>query len=220
MIRIRPLSAFLGILIYLMGSGLHAGEWTIIPDKTVGALTRNTSEQELIKRFGKAHVKHDLVANYDFERSMVPGTVLFPEDPTKTAYIVWKDTIDWKSPSVITILNKGTEWKTNSGITIGTSLDTVEKLNQKPVAMVSFGVDYGGTSVHGSGGRLKELGLPEKNGRIRGQTLILLFAVDLKNISDEQQGRLFHGGVVLSTDPKIKEMKRQVYVEEMVINWE
>ena len=56
----------------------------------------------------------------------------------------------------IIIRSKGTQWKTIDGITIGTSLSNIVKMNEKEVTILGFEWDYAGTLVSWNNGKLEK----------------------------------------------------------------
>jgi len=154
-----------------------AEDWIIVPGLRAGPVTRTTSEKDLIRILGAKNVKR---ADIDAaEGSTEPGTIVFPDDPKKTAYLIWRDSDKRDAPQWLSIRNEGTLWKTDKGVTIGTSLKSLEELNGKPFTLTGFGWDYGGTIIGYHGGRLAQLELP-------GQTRSLI--VRLAPDSRLQQG--------------------------------
>jgi hypothetical protein len=149
---------------------IEAQNWTIVPGQSVGPITGNSSEADLIKGFGRQNVKRVQVDVGEGET--VPGTVIFPNDPRKRAYVLWRDTSARRQPESVRINSRNTLWKTNRGITIGTSLKTIEQLNGGAFVLTGFAWDYSGTVLHSNGGRLSELGV-EKGEEIEGRTLLL-----------------------------------------------
>jgi hypothetical protein len=84
------------------------------------------------------------------------GVVLFPDNPRRRVEIYWDKDFDPKRPSYIRIDGDSTgvsEWKTAEGITLGTSLAELEKLNGKPFEISGFGWDYGGFVTDWKGGK-------------------------------------------------------------------
>jgi len=143
-----------------------AKDWVIVPGNRVGPIKGQTSEKDLVRIFGQKNVRQADIEIGEGETE--PGTILFPDDQTKTAFVFWRDTTTRESPKTVSIRNKGTLWKTNKGITIETSLMAIEELNGKPFTLMGFDWDYGGTIVDCNGGRLIELG---SNGQAK--TLVL-----------------------------------------------
>ena len=137
--------------------------WLIVPGKKVGPITPKTSEADLIRIYGKANVQSkDIDVG---EGCTAPGTVIYPEDLTKSISIIWKDQKSKQFPNTITISGgKKSLWRTWRGITIGTTLKELEKINGKPFFILGPGGDYSGTVWSwGKGDLEKEF---ERNGRV------------------------------------------------------
>jgi len=132
------------------------GKWLIIPRVSVGKINANTSEANLIKIFGKQNVKS---ANIELgEGETAPGTILFPIVPEKKLEITWKNSTTRSKPRYVFIRGRHSIWKTKSGISLGTSLKQIEKINGKPFSLAGFGWDGKGTILDFDGGKLCALG--------------------------------------------------------------
>jgi hypothetical protein len=108
-----------------------------------GNINKETTEQDLINTYGKKNVQRAKIA--------VDGTVLFPG--TKDALTIeWK--ADFAQPERITITNVGTRWRTKEGISIGTTLKTVEQANKGPFKLTGFEWDYPGRTTSWEKGKL------------------------------------------------------------------
>ena len=129
-----------------------ATDWLIVPGERFGPIQANSAESDLVQLFGADNVQPS--ASIDVGEGMTePGTVIFPNDPSKTAVIFWTDSTR-AAPAVVRVRSVGTRWKTDKGITIGTSLRALQKINGRPFVISGFGWDYGGTVVDWRGGRL------------------------------------------------------------------
>ena len=137
--------------------------WLIVPGKKVGPITPKTSEADLIQVYGKANVQSkDIEVGEGFTE---PGTVIYPDDPSKTIQIIWKDQNRRQFPDSIRISSeKKSLWRTTQGISIGTTLKELEKINGKPFSLAGYGWDYGGTVLSWEKGRLENEF--ERNGRV------------------------------------------------------
>lgn len=122
-----------------------------VPGKSVGAISAYTSEEDLIRIYGKKNVSRSKI--YMGEGNFETGTLLYANSKNELQ-ITWKDTLGFKNPDNIYIIKPNTSWKTNSNISIGTSLKELEKINGKAFTMLGFGWDYGGTVVDWKGGNL------------------------------------------------------------------
>ena len=122
-----------------------------IPGTSVGAISATTSEFDLIRIYGKENVKR---INIEVgEGSFKKGTILFSNKPDELK-ILWKDTVNFLNPLHIYVKAKNTNWKTNTGITTGTSLKQLELINTKPFILQGFGWDYSGFVSNWNNGTL------------------------------------------------------------------
>lgn len=126
-----------------------SSEWVCVPGERVGPITYETSLADLKKLFGAENVSDGKF--YLGEGESEPATILFKGEKDQL-------TITWSEmhvhPATITIDGPGTRWRTESGITIGTPLDTLEEMNGAPIHFTGFEWDYAGAVVDWKGGRL------------------------------------------------------------------
>lgn len=128
-------------------------EWLIIPGVSVGKINANTSKPTLIKLFGKRNVKSANIKRGEGEST--PGTILFPNDPEKKLEIIWKNGETKSKPLYVLIRGRHRAiWKTKNGISLGTSLKEIERINGKPFTLAGFGWDGQGTIFDFNGGKL------------------------------------------------------------------
>ena len=133
-------------------------ERVIVPGERVGKITWNTDEAGLVALFGRENV---LATDIDTgEGDSEPGTVIFPGDDSQRLSILWEDHTHRLHPRSIEIYGTTSRWKTDKGITLGTSLKELERLNTMPFSLLGFGHDGSGTVFHCGQGLLKELGFP------------------------------------------------------------
>lgn len=131
-------------------------DWLIVPGARVGPIDKGASEAGLRRYFGGRNV---LTAEVELgEGERVWGTVVFADGPEKKLEIVWKDMAARTSPARVTITGERSDWHTEEGLTLGTSLAEVERLNGGPVTITGFGWDYSGTVTNAAGGKLGFLG--------------------------------------------------------------
>jgi hypothetical protein len=115
----------------------------------------NTSEATLRERFGLENVTRGSVTDPNgAEGDRTEGTILFANDADASLEIAWKDTVGRRQPALIRRLATQGRWRTSSGITLGTDLKTVEKLNGRPFRLAGLAFDAQGTVVSWGGGRL------------------------------------------------------------------
>jgi len=178
----------------------------IVPGRNVGPLRPGTSETELRKLFGAAQVKSDKV--YIGEGFVCEGAVLFPNDTRRTADIVWIDVMHRARPLHVMISSKKTLWRTSEGVTLGTSLKELERLNGRPFKFLGFGWDYSGTVVSWEGGKLETF----KSAQEHGYRLILRLSPDPSaETTTSESDRISGDRELLSSDPLIQRLNPKVY---------
>ena len=155
-------------------SGLLQNDWEIVPGGRVGPITAHTSIQDLRNAFGAENVEGAEI--HIGEGDYVPGTIVYPHEPEKRLEILWK--VHEQVPAEIRMDGDRSLWKTKQGLTLGSSLKDIERLNEKPFWFAGYdpGWDYGGTIFDCNGGALKELGCrdpaePDKG--VQGRKLLL-----------------------------------------------
>lgn len=116
--------------------------YTIVPGVKFGDITARTSEADLKRIYGEKNVESGEVGLGEGET--LPGTILFPNDPNKTVAIAWKNEKTRKSPDFIQFAGDKSFWKISNGVTLGTSLKTLEQLNGKGFVLYGFQWDYSG----------------------------------------------------------------------------
>lgn len=202
------------LVVWAAAFPVKAQNWQIVPGRSVGPIQKNTSEKDLVEIFGRQNVKQ---AEIDVgEGETRPGTILFPDDPQKKIFILWRDPAARQGPESVSIRGKKTLWKTDRGITIGTPLKTVEKLNGRAFVMTGFGWDYSGTVLHSNGGRLGELGI-ESGDDIKDRTLLLRLAPAGALEGTPDYKAVLGDGKFSSDNPAMKKLNPRVY--EMIVEF-
>ena len=130
----------------------ESSSWTIRPETDAGPITRQTDESALIHVFGSANVKRERIQIGEGET--VSGNVLFPADSARHLEIIWSDTVGRRFPQRLVLRGDSTRWSVAQGITLGTTLEELEKLNGRPFTLAGFGWDYAGVITDWRGGRL------------------------------------------------------------------
>ncbi len=148
--------------------------YEIVPGVKVGAITAKVSESDLKKIYGSQNVKSDEIGLG--EGDSAPGTVIFQNDPTRKLEIVWKNEKMKKFPKFIQLWGEKSLWKTKQGISLGTDLKTLERLNGKPFVLAGFEWDEAGGVTSWKGGKLakQKLGLrlnPAENSKVPQKVL-------------------------------------------------
>ena len=118
-----------------------------------GALSAATTEHWLRQRFGDANVRVADVPGGEGETSR--GIVLFPDDPTRRAYLYFQDAENLRGLSLFRVIDEDSRWRLEDGIGIGTPLSKLVAMNGKPLGFSGFDWDYGGAIGDWNGGRLQ-----------------------------------------------------------------
>ncbi|WP_344929534.1 hypothetical protein [Aquimarina addita] len=142
-------------ILFLIAIGSYAQEnYNTAAILNIEDITKNTTKEELIKRYGINNIKNDKIC---IEEDMYEiGTKLFC-DSTDELLIIWKDTVSFSKPKHIFIRKQQTNWRLNNNITTGVDLKTLEKLNQSPFCIVGFGWGFSGTVIDWNGGVLEKV---------------------------------------------------------------
>jgi hypothetical protein len=115
----------------------------------------NATGASLERRFGAANVVQQNIPGGEGEEA--PGTVLFPNDPSRRVEIFWNDTSSRISPASITISGtqgQRSQWTGPHNLTLGESMADVEHANGGAFTLYGFEWDYGGTVTDWRGGAL------------------------------------------------------------------
>lgn len=132
-----------------------SSDWTFEPGVAFGPLNANASEQDLIAAYGSEAVQPEAVSLGEGETE--PGSLVFGDDPLRRFEVAWNDTLQRRSPSFVLLMGDTTLWRSKRGITLGVSLDSLERLNGKPFGMAGYGWDYGGAVMSWKDGALADL---------------------------------------------------------------
>jgi hypothetical protein len=163
-----------------------AADWVIVPGERVGPIDAGASEARLVELFGAANVKR---VSFEVEPGeAVPATTVFADDSTRRAIVLWRDPETRIAPETVLIRGERSVWRTDKGITLGTPLATLRRLNGKALNLTGFGSDLGGTVLDCNGGSLTEFGQDGPQG-IVGRTLVVRVEPDpaLRDTSAYQQ---------------------------------
>lgn len=125
--------------------------WKIAPNR-FGLVSPETSEADVRRNLGDSLVARIRVELGEGETS--PGTVLFQGDSTRRAEIIWRDTLRHRNPHRVVLRGISTRWQTGRGISLGTTLQDLERLNGGPFTLAGFGWDYAGVITEWNGGAL------------------------------------------------------------------
>lgn len=117
------------------------------------SLLKFDSESELKEVFGD-NIKRS-IGYHPEGMGEYANTLLYPETDNQVEFVWLDDSISFSRLACINIAGQMTAWKTTEGITLGTNLKELEKINQRPFTFYGFGWDYSGM-VNWEEGRLDE----------------------------------------------------------------
>jgi len=183
----------------------------IVPGVKAGAITPEMTETELRVLFGEENVQP---SDVDVgEGRTEHGTVIYPDEPARKMEILWKDAEEKRFPKRLIWTGDRTEWKTAEGISLGTTLKELERVNGKPFSFFGFGWDYGGTIRSWQGGKLKEQFY--RHGRI---ILRLEGPQDDQAVTQEEEGSIRGNRELTSENPIVRKFNPKIY--QMIMEFE
>lgn len=180
----RKLSLLFVLLWTWSGAALAdpKADWTLVPGVRAGAITSRVTEEQLIKRFGKDQVgREEYRVAPDGEPQTV--TVLWPKDEMHKLRIAWTEDKPFTKLDLIIVEGAKSAWSLPEGISLGTTLARLEKLNGKPFKINGFGWDYGGGCDFSGGALEKKLASRRGNGR----AALILGDGDRVKLTDAEQ---------------------------------
>jgi hypothetical protein len=206
-LRRKPLLAAmtlitLGAAFLLPGSHSEVPDtnWAIDLDGKIGKINSKISEADLLKMYGPKNVTHGTLDVGEGET--MPATIIFASLPQQRLEIAWRDEPGRKFPTRIQIGGKKSLWHTTQGITLGTSLKILEKLNDKPFLLAGFSWDYSGTVTSWNQGHLEQ-GL--KN------VVLRLAPPEESEASSKDEESVLGDGNFSSADPSMQKINPVVY---------
>lgn len=89
-----------------------------------GDYAQGTTVADLEARFGKANVRR--------ETTPEPRLVLFPDDPSRRAYVTFHEQETFEELASIQVTDPGSRWRGKHGVQIGMTIAKLQALNRKP----------------------------------------------------------------------------------------
>ncbi len=200
-----------GCMVLPSGEAEPEDLWEIVPGERVGRIGGSTSEQDLSALFGAGNVRRaDIELGEGFQ---VPGTLVYPEDSTKRLEIVWRDD-DRQGPAEIRLTGEESRWRTSDGLSLGSSLQEIERVNGGPFRLAGFGWDYSGTILDCNDGKLRSLGwvdpsAPSKG--ILGRRMLLRLDAGPESFQSTEYQNLLGDHSFLSDHPDMQALNPRVY---------
>lgn len=140
---------FKGMLIEDENKAKAMNDFLIVPGERVGQIKLLSGQEDAEKIFGKEFVTE--------------GDIYISEGITKKGFYLFKNSPlelqcpldDNKKIFGIYVRQPGGNWATKEGVKMGTSLDELAKLNEKPIKFNGFGWDFGGLVYDFNNGKLE-----------------------------------------------------------------
>ena len=126
----------------------------LVPGQSVGPITKDSTEASLKAAFGAGNVKKETL--YVGDGQELPGLAIFANDPEKRIEVIWSETEPNKI-AFVQIQGARSLWQTKDSVSLGTSLQELEKLNGRAFTMFGLGWDFGGSVTDWKGGALDGL---------------------------------------------------------------
>jgi hypothetical protein len=146
-----PFPCFLAFALLANLSALaQQNDWLIIPGKRLGPITPNSTRTDLVRFFGPANVVNKAV---DTGEGPEDATVVLPGDSSQSLAIFW-----WGDRMAIEICyersTRPCKWHPQNGVSLGTTLATLETLNGAAFEILGWGTDQGCPVTSWRGGKL------------------------------------------------------------------
>ena len=175
-------------------------QWLAIPNKSVGKITPNMTEADIIEVYGQEQVTRDSL--HVGEGFYIQSTVVFPNIPNELR-IAWAEGQLFEKIVRIIIKKEKTQWHTPEGLTIGSSLQKVIDLNDTHFNFWGFDWDYAGSVSSWEGGNFDGKGLGVRLG----------YQIAPNNLDEKAIQMVIGDKEVSSSEPVLKEM--QIVVSEL-----
>ncbi|HRX14782.1 MAG TPA: SH3 domain-containing protein [Spirochaetota bacterium] len=181
-------------------------EENVVPGERVGPVSAKISETSLIEEVGEENIRRKQIpaGEGEFEN----GHVLY-ENSNDEMEILWSGQYE-KPVTTVILRKKNSKWKTAEGITVGMTLEELEKINGKPVIFLGFDWDYGGYVMSFNGGVL------EKYKGLLNIRIYYTQETDTESIDFNEYSQVIGDREIVSDNPVLKKMKIEII--EMRIN--
>lgn len=183
-------------------------DWLIVPGQRVGPITEATSEVSLRALFGAENV--DPVMIDLGEGFSAPGTVVYPSDESRRLEVVWSDS-SRSSPKEVRMSGESSIWSTAEGISLGSTLREIERLNGFPFSLAGFAFDYGGTITSCGRGRLAILGCGDAADAAQARRIVLRLTPGAEASALPEYRRVIGERVFSSGHPAMQALDPHVY---------
>lgn len=180
----------------------------VVPGERVGPIRASTSEAMLAAAFGADNI--EAVDVHLGEGFTEPGTAVYPDDPSRRLEVVWSND-SRTTPKEVRLTGDSSEWRTTEGISLGSTLIEIERLNAFPFRLVGFAFDYGGTITDCGRGRLAMLGCANADGATEGRKLVLRLSPGVEARALPEYRQVLGDRVFSSGHPAMQALNPRVY---------
>ena len=170
------------------------------------AFTAGESLASLQARFGAANVRVEDIPGAEGE--MVRGVVLFPDDPSRRAYLHFADAENLRGLALVRIVDPASTWTLGDDVHMGTTLAELVARNGAPIDFSGFGWDYGGAIGGFHGGKLEP-----RNGSWPRSS----FRLSPRPGAEATAGLPMGDATFSSDDPKFADLATSVVVGELTL---
>ncbi|MCB1672545.1 MAG: hypothetical protein R3F41_00370 [Gammaproteobacteria bacterium] len=180
-----------------------------------GLFSANPGPEELADLFGSENLSEGEIDVG--EGISEPGTLLFEQQLNQKIAILWDSQEQKHRIRQVRISGEASSWATESGISLGSSLNEIEGINREPFRLSGFGWDYGGTVTSWGSGVLRNADA----GNSCRLTLRLAPASDLtaeSGIADSWYSQVLGEREYSSDHPAMQALNPEVY--EMILSYE
>ena len=132
---------------------MQAQDQLIIPGNRVGPVNKDSTRESLLRQVGAANVQDGLAGGDEgFE---YPAKFLFKGDPERTLAVAFSKNGKPESVSICPEVIRDCKWRTAGGLTLGTTLKALVRMNGAEIGFWGFGWDEEGYVQSWNGGRLR-----------------------------------------------------------------
>jgi hypothetical protein len=174
-----------------------------------GKFGPQTTIADLQALYGRANVRVGDVPGP--EGTTEQGAILFPDDPTRRAYVYFHDGKQPKRLASVEVFDPESRWQLERGVRIGMPFDALRRLNGKPFQFGGLGWDYGGYAGEWSGGTLDARA---------GDSMTIGVRLDASEQAQLQGDTYPIGeGVFSSDDPAWPRLGQALIVSKISVHW-
>lgn len=148
---------FLGLALAPAADARPSHDYVIVPGVRVGPIQAKSSQDELLKLFGHQAKPDRMVFGMPDPAPEVDSAqtvlLIYPDDPDRALTITWCDEETRKGVDRVFI--GGRLWRTANGVGLGTTVETLNRLNGRPFAFYGDGWEVSGHIDDWKGGALE-----------------------------------------------------------------